>query len=66
MKQNLNQNQKFKERNQTGVDRDKPGNQIWNYGVRMTQGYQLDYHYQSDSFEVSFIMFFLNIVDYYG
>ena len=28
--------------NQTRVDRDKPGIQVWNYGVGMTQGYQLD------------------------
>ena len=47
--------------NQTGVDRDKPGIQVWNYGVGMIQGYQLDYH--SDSFNVSFIMLFLNMVD---
>ena len=32
----------------------------------MTQGYQLDQssHYHSDSFKVSFIMFYLNMVDY--
>ena len=37
------------------VNRDKPGIEIWNYGV----GYQLDYHYHSD-----FIKFFFNMVDF--
>ena len=30
----------------------------------MIQGYLLDYHYHSDSFNVTFIIFFLNMVDY--
>ena len=40
-------------RNQTGVDRDKPAIQIWNYRGGMIQGYQLEYHYHS--FNVSFM-----------
>ena len=50
--------------NQNWVDRDKPGIKIWNYGVGIPQSYQLDYHYNSDSFKVSFIMIFLNMLDY--
>ena len=49
--------------NQTRVYRDKPGIQIWNYGVGMTQEDQLDKSL-SDSFKVSFIMFYVNMVDY--
>ena len=33
------------------VDRDKPGIQIWYYGVGMTQGYHLD---------LTFIIFYMN------
>ena len=47
--------------NQTGVDRDKPGIKVWNYGVGMIQVY---HHCYSNSFNVSFMMFFLNMVDY--
>ena len=41
------------------VDRNKPGIRIWNYGVTNWNS-----HYNSDSFKVSLIMFYLNMVDY--
>ena len=51
--------------NQTGVNRDKPGNQIWNYGVSMIQGFtSWTITITQDSFNVIFIIFFLNMVDY--
>ena len=64
MNQNLNQNKKLKERNQSRQGQARNSDlELWSvYDL----GYQLDYHYQSDSFEVSFIMFFLDIADYHG
>ena len=31
------------DKNRLEVNRDKPGIRIWNYGVGITQGYQLGY-----------------------